>query len=419
MNAQGRSRRRLRSRVGLKKTDESLWQKQFSSPRMTWTASRTFDEMESLFDHFPFFAENSQENKINEISNYLKAVDAIREQHKVNQHALQVEINLAPEPLEFSAKLNKLMKEEMKRSKIPRSSLSDRIDSLLRRQLHSYFRRAYDRILSRWAALDRKHSRDWEHVGRIVAKFSSTPFEPKRNYSLVEHIKRMRLHESSFEARVQYYDDQAAARYYLNEKHNLHCATKLQLERLNNDWTVQLKSIEDEYEQLRHNIEPNTESARGKICPASPINRDLNDEDSMVGSPSSSLPPTPSVLAHSMLSAHKSAVLRPTKRKKKLAVETHMVNVQDESRKKALNELNLRFQDALADVSREQASAVRMINRQATRLLLQLEFEIETNVKVEKIKRRDSHTADHLRDILVNYRTKIQNAKTKRPQTTA
>ena len=48
-----------------------------------------------------------------------------------------------------------------------------------------------------------------------------------------EHIKRMRLHESSFEARVQYYDDQAAARYYLNEKHNLHCATKVQLERLN------------------------------------------------------------------------------------------------------------------------------------------------------------------------------------------
>ena len=96
MNAQGRSRRRLRSRVGLKKTDESLWQEQFSSPRMTWTASRTFDEMESLCDHFPFFAENSQENKINEISNYLKAVDAIREQHKVNQHALQVEINFYP-----------------------------------------------------------------------------------------------------------------------------------------------------------------------------------------------------------------------------------------------------------------------------------------------------------------------------------
>ena len=283
-------------------------------------------------------------------------------------------------PIEFSRQLNELMKEEEERSKNKslHQHFVDKVDKLFRRQLKQHFTVLYNRIASKWQALEQKHQREWLEISDSVCAVTKQAFEPNRNYSLKEHIERLGLYEDGFEARASHYEELTSSKYFAHEKYNLDQAFKRQMERLQGDWGDYIIALENDYEDLRAEIMGPAYSGRAG-------NKDM-----------SSTPRTRNA-KHQHLT-HTALVLRPTKRES-LTIESHRIKT-NISQKKDLNGLNIRFQNVCTDVKQQQLSAERMIRRQAIRMKIQLQYEIESRDKVEKHRKKENHTFEHLMDLI-------------------
>eukprot|EP00945_MAST-04E_sp_MAST-4E-sp1_P008768 g8768.t1 len=324
-----------------------------------------------------------------------------REQHISEQHSLQVNIGLNPTPMEFSRQLNELMKEEEERSKKKAlyQHFVDKVEKMFRTQLRKHFRVSYNRIASKWQALEQKHQREWLEISKAVCAVTKQNYEPNRNYSLEEHMERLGLYEDTFEAKAAHYEDVMASKYFTNERHNLELAFRRQMERLQGDWGEYIVALEDDYEDLRAGILGPAYSGRRRI--SKPVH-----------SPPSRNTWKAKVKQDQVI--HTAPVLRPTKRES-LTIESHTVNT-DEQRKRDLNALNIRFQGVCADVKQQQLAAERMIRRQAMRLKLQLEFELEAKDKIDKHKKKENHAFEHLMDLIKVYLEKRARRKKRREE---
>ena len=195
--------------------------------------------------------------------------------------------------------------------------------------------------------------------------------------------------EDDFDAQVRKMEQNDQSRYFTNEKHNLKVALKNQLERLDNDWDNHIRALELEYETIRTQISGVTENDVDKRKMLDDLYEQNNKN---VSSPYRSKEKQDQLI-------HTAPVLRPTKRKS-LFLESHTVNVHNNEKKKKLNELNLRFQEALKDIKRQKLNAAIMIKRRNMQINIQLEFTILIQDKIKRIIRKDRNAAKVLKSYL-------------------
>ena len=316
--------------------------------------------------------------------------------HVVEQNALKVDIGLHPEPLVFSQHLNDtLMEEETRRKKGKLyKHFSDKVDSMLKNAMKKYYKGALQAQERKWISLQRKQKSDWTKIKKMIEKKTNKKVIMDKLYNLEEIALKTARDEDDFEAQVLKMEKQERSRYFSNEKHNLKVALKNQLERLDSDWDDHISALEIEYETIRTKIystmEDNLKSKKNKLHDLYKQNN--NSPSSAKGSPYKSKEKQDQLI-------HTAPVLRPTKRRS-LIIETHKVKVNDTEKKKKLNQLNLRFQEALKDIKRQKQNAAAMIKRRNLQINLQLETEILIQDKIKRIMRKDKETSKLLKEHL-------------------
>ena len=287
------------------------------------------------------------------------------------------------------------MEEETRRKKGKLyKHFSEKVDSMLKNAMKKYYKGALQAQERKWISLQRKQKSDWTEIKKMIEKKTNKKVIMDKLYNLEEIALKTARDEDDFEAQVLKMEKQERSRYFSNEKHNLKVALKNQLERLDSDWDDHISALEIEYETIRTKIystmEDNLKSKKNKLHDLYKQNN--NSPSSAKGSPYKSKEKQDQLI-------HTAPVLRPTKRRS-LIIETHKVKVNDTEKKKKLNQLNLRFQEALKDIKRQKQNAAAMIKRRNLQINLQLETEILIQDKIKRIMRKDKETSKLLKEHL-------------------
>jgi hypothetical protein len=333
---------------------------------------------------------NRQKTKLRK-KEILRLIETTATNHIVEQNALRVDIGLNPEPLVFSQHLNDLLIEEEVRRKKGKlyKHFSDKVDSMLKGAMKKYYKHVLQAQERKWTNLQRKQNNDWIEIKKIIEKKLNIRLNMDKRYNLEEIALKTARDEDDFDAQVRKMEQNDQSRYFANEKHNLKVALKNQLERLDSDWDNHIRALELEYETIRIQISGITEDVVDKRKKLEDLYEQNNKN---VSSPYRSKEKQDQLI-------HTAPVLRPTKRRS-LYLESHTVNFHNNEKKKKLNELNLRFQEALKDIKRQKLNAAVMIKRRNTQINIQLEFTILIQDKIKRIIRKDRNAPKVLKSYL-------------------